>query len=334
MIGHAWAVSLLKQHLAKAQVRHAYLFTGPEGVGKATLALRYAQALNCQQPASPGEPCGTCRACRLIPALSHPDLHLVTAEAVGGTLKVDQIRQLQRQLALSPYESRWRIALLLRFHEANASAANALLKTLEEPAPQVVLLLTARSPESLLPTIVSRCESIPLRSVPVAEVEAALMARGETAERARLLARLASGRPGQALSLAAHPEQIERRAEYIAGLLDLLPITRRARFRFVDQFVRRHGKRKKDPSALRRETSALLQAWLGIWRDVMLASYQVPAEPSNPDVATEVVNLAQTLPPGSATRALQATLRALEALDANANPRLTMEALMLDLPHT
>jgi DNA polymerase III subunit delta' len=130
LLGHGWAIQLLKEHIIKQRMRHAYLLTGPAGVGRRTLALRFAQALNCPQPAASGVPCRSCRTCRLLENSQHPDLAVVQAEQVEGTLKVDQVRELQRSLALSPYEAKYRIALLLRFEEAHPSAANALLKTL------------------------------------------------------------------------------------------------------------------------------------------------------------------------------------------------------------
>ena len=107
MLGHEWAVSLLKGHIERDRVRHAYLITGPRGVGRRTLALRLAQALNCPQPSSPGDPCRTCRTCSQIERMQHPDLVVVQADQLGGTLKVDQIRELGRGLALAPYESQY-----------------------------------------------------------------------------------------------------------------------------------------------------------------------------------------------------------------------------------
>jgi len=154
MLGHEWAVSLLSEQVGRGEARQAYLFTGPRGIGRRTLALRLAQALNCTQPPAPGEACRACRTCLQIEQAGHPDLAIVQSEVEGGTLKVDQIRDLQRSLALHPYDARFRVAVLLRFEEANPSAMNALLKTLEEPAPQVVIILTAESSERLLPTIV------------------------------------------------------------------------------------------------------------------------------------------------------------------------------------
>src|SRR5574342_647685 len=135
LLGHEWAARLLTEHIAGGRLRHAYLFTGPRGVGRRTLALRLAQAVNCLQPPAPGVPCGACSACVRMERMQHPDLAVIQAETEGGVLKVEGVRDLQHSLSLAPYEARYRIALLLRFEEANPSAANALLKTLEEPPP-------------------------------------------------------------------------------------------------------------------------------------------------------------------------------------------------------
>ncbi len=129
MLGHEWAVNLLREHVAQGNFRHAYLITGPQGVGRRTLALRFAQALNCPQPLSPGEPCRTCRTCTQIENMQHPDLAIVQAERAGSVLKVDQVRELLPSLSLAPYQANYRVALFLRFEEANQNAANALLKT-------------------------------------------------------------------------------------------------------------------------------------------------------------------------------------------------------------
>ena len=94
MIGHEWAVQLLKQHVIQHTYRHAYLITGPESVGRRTLAIRFAQALNCPQPLESGEPCYTCPTCDRIDRMVHPDLTVIQAEKVGGQLKIDQIRVL------------------------------------------------------------------------------------------------------------------------------------------------------------------------------------------------------------------------------------------------
>jgi len=139
VIGHEWAVEHLTLALNSGRTRHAYLLSGVPNVGKTTFAFALARALNCL--ADEGRPCGLCRACTLIQKGTYPDIHLLEAENVGGTLKIDQIRALQAKLNIRPYEARYRVAILPRFQEANAASANALLKTLEEPPPMWCLSL-------------------------------------------------------------------------------------------------------------------------------------------------------------------------------------------------
>ena len=187
LIGHEWAVDMLKKHVANGTTRHAYLFAGPPGLGRRTLALRFAQALNCQTPVEAGIPCQECRDCWQIAAMQHADLTVIQADSEGGTLKVDQIREARRSLTLKPDQAAYRVALFLRFQEANDNAANALLKTLEEAPSYAVLILTADNAEQLLPTIVSRCEVLRLRPLSLAQVQSALESRGVESSRAKLI---------------------------------------------------------------------------------------------------------------------------------------------------
>jgi DNA polymerase-3 subunit delta' len=165
MVGQEWAVEMLQQHIRNAQVRHAYLFCGPQGVGRRTLALHFAQALNCPNPVEPGIPCGTCRACSQIATMQQADLHVVQAEIEGGVLKVENIRDLQHDLSLTPFESKYRIALCWRFEEANESTQNALLKNAGRANSRVIILVTAENTEKITATIVSRCGVLRLRPV-------------------------------------------------------------------------------------------------------------------------------------------------------------------------
>ena len=333
LIGHQWAVNLLGRHIASDQVRHAYLITGPDGVGKRTLAMRFVQALNCSDPAKPGEICGQCRACQFIHGNKYPDLHIVEAEDVGGILKVEQIRELQHLLALSPYEGKRRVALLLRFHEANANAANALLKTLEEPAPKVVMLLTAQSKETLLPTISSRCEILTLRDVSRHQIEQVLMERGEGHEKAALLARLAAGRPGWAFHYASNPDLLDERTEYLEDLVNILQTGRLERFKHIDRLTREwERERKRGGEHPRLRAIGALEHWVSLWRDAMLLAYDATAEHRNADRLHDIQMLVSALPPGQISENLGKIERLKGDLHKNANVRLAMETLMLDLP--
>ena len=111
LTGHEWAVQMLKQHVVHNSVRHAYLFCGPPGVGRRSLALRLVQALNCPQPLAAGQPCGKCRTCRQIERMQYADLAVIQAEKEGGVLKVESIRTITQSLVLTPYQGRYRVAL-------------------------------------------------------------------------------------------------------------------------------------------------------------------------------------------------------------------------------
>jgi DNA polymerase-3 subunit delta' len=321
ILGHDWAVEMLHKHAARGEFRHAYLFAGPPGLGRRTLALRFAQALNCTTPLAPGVPCRECRDCKQIEGMRHPDVNIIQADSEGGTLKVDQIREVQRALSLKPYQVNYRVALFLRFHEANDNAANALLKTLEEAPGHAVLILTADTPEQLLPTIISRCEIIRLRPLPVAVIEADLIERGVEEERARLLAHISGGRPGYARTLVEDGSLLEKREERLNDLQSLLPAPRVEKFSYADKLA-------KDKDAMRQ---AIL-IWLSYWRDVLLRTAGASTALVNIDRNMEIEFLASRLDLPTARRVVSSLETALEKMERNVNSRLLAEILLMDWP--
>jgi DNA polymerase-3 subunit delta' len=237
-------------------------------------------------------------------------------------LKVDQIRELQSSLSLSPYEAQYRVALLLRFEEAHISAQNAFLKTLEEPPPRVILLVTAESPERLLPTVVSRCEVIRLRPLSVDEVDLGLQERWKLpADEANLLAHLSGGRPGYALRLHQEPELLEARCQRLDAHQRLLTWSRAQRFDYAEKLA-------KDKDGLQ----TTLQTWLSLWRDVLMCAAGSVAPLVNLDRADEIVRLAGRFGLSTANQSIAAIQRTTDMLEHNVNPRLAIEVLMLDLP--
>ena len=315
--GHEWAVRQLARAIDENRLGQAYLITGPPRIGKATLALALAMAIECTGPA---RPCGRCRACVRIATHTHADTRLIAPD--GDRLKIDQIRELQRELALAPLEARQRVAILNDFERATPEAMNALLKTLEEPPSHAVLILIATEADALLSTIVSRCQVIGLRPLTTAQVRQALIAdEGVSAERAELLAHLSGGRMGWAIEAARDASVLEKRAARIEAAQRLMGASRVERFAYAEALAR-------SPA----EARDTIDTWRTWWRDVMLAAGGSRAHLTHIDRADQIAALAARLDLQRARAAADACSQALWQLDKNATPRLVIEVLLLTLP--
>ncbi len=325
MVGHEWAVTLLQHHIEQGQMRHAYLFTGPPAVGRRTLALRFAQALNCIQPEETGVPCYECRPCKQIEKMQQTDLTIVTPQEGSTTVKVDQIRALQHTLSLSPYEARFRIALLPDFQRATTSAQNALLKTLEEAPRKVILLVTADSAENLLPTIVSRCEVMRLRPVGLELLEDALETKWSLpTEDARLLAHLSSGRPGFAIKSFHDPDDFVLRMDWIEDLIRLSTSNRRERFQYAEMYKSRESRAK---------AIQIFQAWLLFWRDLLLTVSGADVPLVNLDWAPQIQDMARFYDLSQLRKIIADLEQGLTKLiQTNVNTRLLIEVILMDWP--
>ncbi|MBL7070801.1 MAG: DNA polymerase III subunit delta' [Candidatus Omnitrophica bacterium] len=155
------AVSSLKRAIESGKLAHAYIFAGVEGCGKSLLAVDFAKAVNCQDKEN--APCGFCSSCRRIDSDSHPDVRWIRKADDSSEIKIGQIRELESQIILKPYEGRYKVFIIADAGLMNAEASNSFLKTLEEPPENSLILLIAKSPGDLLPTVVSRCQIIRLR---------------------------------------------------------------------------------------------------------------------------------------------------------------------------
>lgn len=332
IIGHEWAVQLLHGAIVHDRVGHAYLITGPAHIGKTTLARTFAQALNCEAPDPAQRPCGLCRPCKLITANRHPDVRLLEPEISGRgkpTIKIDQIRALQQGLSLAAYEARYKVAILTQFDAANPNAANAFLKTLEEPPANVILLLTAGDADTLLATIVSRCRTVGLRPLASDQIAQSLTTRWHVPDdRAELLAHLADGRLGWAVMAHQTPELLTVRQQQLDALQKALAGRRIARFALADELTRK-------PELL----PDVLRGWLSWWRDLLILAQFERATVSPPsysltniDRQAELRELARRWPAEAILHSLTQTNQALWQLDHNANTRLVLENLLLAYP--
>lgn len=239
VLGHEKSIHWLKQAILQERVVHSYLFWGNEGIGKKYVALQFAKALNCLDRGwQKGDSCDTCISCKKIDQSLHPDVMVLEPE--GQTLKVDQVREMQKDLAYRPYEGRYRVIILSAADRMAPQMSNTLLKTLEEPPLHTILILIANHPQGMLPTILSRCQSLPFSPLPPSLVSRWLVEeKGINEKEASLLALLSGGSLGKALEIRDEIEQIGREdllrqwvgvktfsLEEIEKLIDSLPSQR------------------------------------------------------------------------------------------------------------
>lgn len=317
VVGHEWAVELLQRAVATGQLSHAYLLTGPPQVGKTTLARACAQALLCT---AEDPPCGQCTACRKVQQSTHPDLHIIVPQRAN--LLIDQVRELQRQAALSPVEARYKVFILRQIERATAPAANALLKTLEEPPPHVVLFLTLTQGEQTLPTVASRCQQLTLRPLPVAQVAQALQERWQVPpERAELLARLSQGRLGWAVTMLRDDAAWQQRARWLDDLLTLGEQNRLERMRYAERLS--HDKAN---------ATNVLHLWTTWWHDILLLQNGCQEQVANIDRLDLLWHEARRYESQQVRAFLGELATTARYLEQNVNPRLALEVLLLRLP--
>jgi DNA polymerase-3 subunit delta' len=326
IIGHEHSIDILRRMLASQQVRHAYLFSGPPRIGKSLLAHRFAQTLLCtggsDPRVSPLNPCNTCLACRKVLHGNHPDVHVVTRAPDKQFIVIEQIRALQNDSSRRTLEGRRNVFLIPDAHQMNVQAANCLLKTLEEPEPDVILLLTVPEPGLLLPTIISRVQQLPMQLLTTTKIRQALVEDWEAdPKEADLVAALAAGRMGWAVQAIEDEEMMEERKAQLEGLAKLPTLNKVQRFDFVQRLA--------SDSERARETLELFLLW---WRDLVLASNNCLDLTVNVDMRDLLKTQASKILPNQAQQMVRSILKTLEALEQNVNTRMALEVLMLDMP--
>jgi len=328
VIGQSRAVSLLGRSLEAGSLAHAYLFIGPAHVGKMTLALNLAQALNCEATEAP---CGECTSCRKINSLRHADVQVTVlndevSEENRARIGVGQIEEIQHSASLPPFEGKYKIFIIDRAEFLSTGAANRLLKTLEEPEGNVVFILLTIDERLLLPTVVSRCQRIELSPVPANEIETALKQNWAVElEKARLLARLSHGCPGWAISAALDDNLIQQRAEWLDGLLDITDADGEERFTYATRLATQFGQNRE-------LVYQRLELWLEWWRDLLLVKVGLMDNVTNIDRLESLSEVAKACTFTQIRIFIQNIRAAGQQLRQNANPRLTLEVLMLDVP--
>jgi DNA polymerase-3 subunit delta' len=342
LIGRENEVALLQEAIARGRLHHAYLFCGPPGAGKTALALALAQTLNCHVRAQAGffaeekpGPCGQCSACRRIGNANHPDVTTIAMEPNQRELGIDVIRDDVTHFAnVKLFEGGWRVFIIQDADRMTREAANALLKTLEEPPPQTVLVLNTAAEERVLPTIRSRCQTIQLQRVPAAVLAEALAERfGLNEEDALAIASYAQGAPGTAFQAAEDPSLLETQTGALERLKGLLEAALPERLDAAGNL----GDVGQAPSpvpggGVRNATIDLLSRWETWWRDLLLVHQGCTQGLVYAGEQDTYQTYAKALTLPQVRGGLAAVQTARRQLQANAIPRLVLDVLVLELP--
>lgn len=341
LIGHDEAVARLIQTIAADKVGHAYLITGPQGVGRTTLALAFAKALTCLESTN-GIPCGACQSCRRVARdaehRTHPDITVAdvqwqatvlgsrASDATRQRLSIDAIRWLRQDIATRPILSRWKVQIVDDADRLSDAAPDAFLKTLEEPPASAVIMLVAESYDAVPETIRSRCQHIALGLVDRATIQAALLERGIAEREARAIAAISRGRPGAALDLARSPEVLEEWKQQVREAFEHIrdPL---GRLRIAGPIAANHTRDRE-------RTFRLLETCTGLWRDALLLKSGLTEAVSFADVAGELRAYVEPLSEAEILRALRATRRATEDLERNFQARIALLAMVEQWPQS
>jgi len=317
VLGHERPIEMLQRAIRHDKVVHSYLFWGSEGIGKKWVALQFAKAINCLEGGpEQGEACDRCTSCRKIDHLLHPDV--LVLEPQGQTIKVEQVRMMQHDLAYRPYEGRRRICILTAADRMAPNMSNILLKTLEEPPLHTVIILLANHPRLLLPTILSRCQTIRFNSLPIPLVSGWLVDKmGYQEDEAHLLASLSDGSPGKAMEIREGIREIPRE-----GLLKDWIGLRKLSFEKMEFWT------ESLPS--QRETLLLiLEVAKTLLRDlVMVNLFNQKAKLIHTDLFQEMERVASQCSLTSLLKRMKALHQAILAIRGNANTALALEAMM------
>lgn len=321
-------INFLKECITRKAVSHAYLFVGLPQVGKMTLAIDLARALNCTSAAAP---CGTCRTCQRIAEGKHADV-VIISKTTGRDARdrkksteigIDTVREfLQKNCNLPPYEGKAKVYIIDDAELMSVEAANCILKTLEEPPSHVVIILLTTQENLLLPTVVSRCQRFELKPMALNETETLISTQqGFSQEQSKLLARLSRGCAGWALSAMENENLLKGRDQRLGEFSTLLTCNWDERFSYIQRL----------PSD-RVELEEVFKVWLSYCRDVLLIKYNCDEAIVNMDRRNDIKSWSNMLTITEIKDFVDNINEALTCLSVNANLHLLLETLMLDMP--
>lgn len=327
------AVKVLKSSIARGQVAHAYLFGGPKNSGKTSAALAFASAINCMQPKADGDSCGACLSCIRIDQENHPDVFVIRPD--GNQTRIDQMHEMIKNLNYAPLSGKYKVMIIEQADTLNASSENSILKILEEPPDYAILVLISSNPNSLLPTIRSRCRMVKFRNASTKEIEDYLNANTQLGEDdKRIIAACSQGLVGRAVTIVSRPDFAEERNRALQLLKkwvsapDVYSIA-------LAEGVREIANPKKGDIDIRSRIQRLndiLDYILSWYADLLALNVQGPEAPiANQDFVEDLRYHSSIYSNDRICTAIREIMNAQRYLEGNITPQLVLESLFFDI---
>ena len=330
IIGQEKAKRFFRRVMSAERIPHAYLFTGIAGIGKTSAAMALTMALNCQRPTEI-EACGVCPPCRQMLGGNFPDF--ISIKPDGQTIKIEQIRELNRRLSFAPVSAKYRVCVIQEAEAMGTEAANSFLKTLEEPPSGNILVLNAVEPLNLLPTIVSRCQRVPFQPLPI-ETMIAWLIREKKLDRqkATIAARASDGSLGRALRMSENVF-FEKRSAWISGLLKLPQLSKGDALEMaVQTAAKEKGRGTTNTETGEPGLLEMLALWGGWFRDLLVVKVGGPRHLiTNVDFQDQLKNIVQNVTLEGLMNSLLAVDQAVRDVRRMGNLQLVMEHTILSL---
>lgn len=332
IIGHKKSINILDKSLRENRLAHCYLLVGPPNIGKTTIALEIAQAVNCTET---DKPCGECTQCLRIAEGKHSDVQLISLKNVTSEgqnkknrteISINDIREMQKSASLKPFEGACRVFIIKTVEQLSIEAANCLLKTLEEPPAQVIVILLSNTNSSnLLQTIVSRCQVIKLNTLPTSQVAQHIQKQSEiNPEQLQQIANLSRGRIGWAIKVIEKPEILTIRQQTIQKILNVITGDLFTRFEYASELANIFA---RDRESVREE----LEMWISILRDILIIKQGSEEWVNNISELDTLKIHASKSNSIQLINDLKQVDKAWNQLIQNTNARLCLENLMLNI---
>lgn len=326
VVGHKNIINFLEKSILNNNLSQAYIFSGPKHLGKSKLAEILVANILCQGKV---RPCGECPQCKQLKTGIHPDIFKVQREEdKSGKLKkniaIEQVRLLKNNLAASAFLKSYKFAIIFEAERLNEAASNGLLKTLEEPTGNTVLILITNQIEKILPTIRSRCQIIQFLPVDKKKIIDHLADLSGKTKLSQTLANLCHGRPGVAIDFLNNQEKLEKHTNQTELLIDLFNQNITERFKSLGGIT----SQKRDSQKMISEIELLLDNWLLALRDIMLIKNLASQFVANQKIIEKSENF-KNLNNKSILKLISNINEAKIYLGLNANPQLVVENLVL-----